>query len=110
MEPVLNHALVSAWDGSKADSVARSCWINVMREVLGLFMDVHEAGQITECEGNYLLVEKQISSLTSCKTGIGHALFGPELACLQQCTCSRDVDRIMKCMSFSAAGIKVAKA
>jgi hypothetical protein len=73
-------ALVRQWSAMKRAGVSLRTWIEVHREVLGIYMEADDLEAIVKADGDVLAVSSQVQRLAS-SMAIGHALFG---GCLEE--------------------------
>ena len=71
----LDDALVRQWGAMKRAGVSLRTWVEVHREVLGIYMEPDDLEAIVKADGDVLAVSPQVQRLAS-STAIGKALFG----------------------------------
>ena len=73
-------ALVRQWSAMKRAGVSLRTWIEVHREVLGIYMEADDLEAIVKADGDVLAVSSQVQRLAA-STSNGHVLFG---GCLEE--------------------------
>ena len=95
MKPRFDDALLRTWSNMKRHGVSLRTWVEVHRDILGLFMEMDDLEAIVKANGDILSVAPQVQRLVAAMN-VGRALFG---GCLEEVEAAEFSKALQACVA-----------